>query len=76
MRPGDLVSPLYYVELCDSMSLEELVDIFVVSDLGVLLDVVLEDENFDGPEALMCLVLNPRGKAGWVCGRHLRIAID
>ena len=76
MRPGDLVSPLYYVELCDSMSLEELIDIFVVSDLGVLLDVVLEDENFNGPEALMCLVLNPHGKVGWVCGRHLRIAID
>lgn len=75
MRPGDLVSPFYYVELCDSMSLEELVDIFVVSDLGVLLDVV-EDEIFDGPEASMCLVLNPRGKVGWVCGRHLRIEID
>lgn len=68
---GDLVSPCHYVELCDTIQLENLTDIFVLGDLGLLLEVVAEDRYFDGHEALMCLILNQRGKVGWVCGKHI-----
>ncbi len=73
MQVGDLVSPCYFVELCDTIQLEELTDIFVVSDVGVLLAIFVDDRYHEGPEALMCQVLNPRGIVGWVCGKHINV---
>lgn len=79
MQVGDLVSPLYYLELCDTVHLEDMNDTFVLNEVGVLLAIVVDDryhECINGPAALICQVLSPRGISGWVCGKHISVLAE
>lgn len=69
MNVGDVVAPRYYVELCSDISLTDLVSPLTVDQLGVVLELVHDED----PTHMMCRIMGPNGASGWVARPHLHV---
>jgi len=72
MRPGDLVRPVYRIELCDDIELEE-----YAADANELhLCIVLDEATIGGSRHYekieMLRVLTSSGAVGWQCVAHFK----
>lgn len=66
LRIGELVMPIYYIELCNNIDLEEM---STSLDKGSICVVLEFNDNVHG--WLMCRILAPNGVDGWVSRPHL-----
>lgn len=69
MRPGDLVRPVYTIELCEDIGLVEHVANADSSHLCLVLEEVTLGEGSREPMDML-RVLTPSGVAGWQCAVH------
>jgi len=69
MYLGSLVTPCYYIELCEDIDLREMSTSIERGSMCIVMDIEVDDD----PLQTMCFVLAPNGIAGWVCKTHLRL---
>lgn len=70
MRPGDLVRPVYTIELCEDIGLENLAAVLDESHLCLVLEEILIEGSREYENVDMLRVLTPSGVVGWQCLVH------
>lgn len=68
IRIGSLVTPRYYIELCEDIDLREMSTSVETQTVCIVMDFEIDED----PHQSMCLVLAPSGASGWVARPHLR----